>query len=81
MQKRVYLGALPPTTITLNTTTLPDIQAGSVVLYRQFAVGKNSAIKPTKAGFAINVNISNEYLHILRNSVFWAEGGAKVQQW
>ncbi|MEQ4651186.1 MlaD family protein [Providencia rettgeri] len=78
--KAGILGALPPTTITLNTTTLPDIQAGSVVLYRQFAVGKIIAIKPTKAGFAINVNISNEYLHLLtENSVFWAEGGAKVQ--
>lgn len=78
--KAGILGALPPTTITLNTTTLPDIQAGSVVLYRQFAVGKIIAIKPTKSGFAINVNISNEYLHLLtENSVFWAEGGAKVQ--
>ncbi len=37
------LGALPPTTITLNTTTLPDIQAGSVVLII-IAVGKIIAI-------------------------------------
>lgn len=74
------LGNSPPTTITLNTTTLPDIQTGSVVLYRQFAVGKIIAIKPTKTGFTINVNISNEYHHLLtENSVFWAEGGAKVQ--
>lgn len=77
--KAGILGALPPTTITLNASSLPDIQAGSVVLYRQFAVGKIIAIKPTKSGFAIDVNISSEYRHLLTdNSVFWAEGGAKV---
>lgn len=78
--KAGILGNSPPTTITLNTATLPDIQTGSVVLYRQFAVGKIIAIKPTKSGFAIDVNISSEYRHLLtQNSVFWAEGGAKVE--
>ncbi|HEM8292545.1 MULTISPECIES: PqiB family protein [Providencia] len=78
--KAGILGVSPPTTITLNATTLPDIQTGSVVLYRQFAVGKIIAIKPTKLGFAIDVNISSEYRHLLtENSIFWAEGGAKVE--
>ncbi|MBV2245473.1 MCE family protein, partial [Escherichia coli] len=78
--KAGILGASPPTTITLNTATLPDIQAGSVVLYRQFAVGKITTIKPTTSGFSIDVYISSEYRHLLTdNSVFWAEGGAKVQ--
>lgn len=78
--KAGILGTLPPTTITLNTATLPDIQAGSVVLYRQFAVGKIISIIPTQRGFAVNVNISSEYRHLLtENSVFWAEGGAKVK--
>lgn len=77
--KAGILGVSPPTTITLNAATLPDIQTGSVVLYRQFSVGKIIAIKPTKSGFAIDVNISNEYRHLLTdNSIFWAEGGAKV---
>ncbi|MFW0928774.1 MlaD family protein [Providencia sp. VP23HZSY-1] len=78
--KAGILGSSPPTTITLNTATLPDIQAGSVVLYRQFAVGKITTIKPTTSGFSIDVYISSEYRHLLTdNSVFWAEGGAKVQ--
>ncbi|WP_374446813.1 MlaD family protein [Providencia sp.] len=78
--KAGIIGVSPPTTITLNAATLPDIQTGSVVLYRQFSVGKIIAIKPTKSGFAIDVNISSEYRHLLTdNSVFWAEGGAKVE--
>ncbi|WP_275074670.1 PqiB family protein [Providencia rettgeri] len=78
--KAGIIGVSPPTTITLNAATLPDIQTGSVVLYRQFSVGKIIAIKPTKSGFAIDVNISSEYSHLLTdNSVFWAEGGAKVE--
>lgn len=34
------LGDLPTTTLTLSAETLPDVQAGSVVLYRKFEVGK-----------------------------------------
>lgn len=78
--KAGILGAAPPTTITLNTSTLPDIQQGSVVLYRQFEVGKIVSIKPNNDGFAVNIYISGQYRHLLTpQSVFWAEGGAKVQ--
>lgn len=34
------LGDLPTTTLTLSAETLPDVRAGSVVLYRKFEVGK-----------------------------------------
>ncbi|MBP6121394.1 MULTISPECIES: PqiB family protein [Providencia] len=78
--KSGILGSAPPTTIKLNATSLPDIQTGSVVLYRQFAVGKIIAIKPTDKGFEVNIHISSQYRHLLTDkSVFWAEGGAKVQ--
>ncbi|CAG9417546.1 PqiB family protein [Providencia alcalifaciens] len=78
--KAGVLGSTLPTTITLNTNTLPDIQQGSVVLYRQFEVGKIVSIKPNNDGFAVNVYISAQYRNLLTpQSVFWAEGGAKVQ--
>lgn len=78
--KAGVIGALPITTITLNANSLPDIQTGSIVLYRQFTVGEIVAIKPTKEGFTVNIHISSEYRHLLTDkSVFWAEGGAKVQ--
>ncbi|HBO22923.1 MAG TPA: MCE family protein [Providencia sp.] len=78
--KAGILGSAPPTTITLNASSLPDIQTGSVVLYRQFAVGKIIAIKPTDSSFDVKIHISSQYRHLLTHkSVFWAEGGAKVQ--
>lgn len=78
--KSGVIGSAPTTTLTLNTNTLPDIQAGSVVLYRQFTVGEIVSIKPSKDGFAINIHISSQYRDLLTDqSVFWAEGGAKVQ--
>ncbi|MEI9597909.1 MlaD family protein [Moellerella wisconsensis] len=74
------IGAEPTTSITLETNTLPDIQAGSIVLYRQFKVGEIVSIKPHAKGFSINVHVSRQYRNLLTdNSVFWAEGGAKVQ--
>ncbi len=38
--------------------TLPDVQAGSVVLYRKFAVGEIIAVKPRKDAFDIDPHIS-----------------------
>ncbi|MBK0690838.1 MCE family protein [Klebsiella oxytoca] len=71
---------LPTTTLTLSAETLPDVQAGSVVLYRKFAVGEIITVQPRKNAFEINIHIKPEYRHLLTsNSVFWAEGGAKVQ--
>ena len=69
---------MPTTTLSLSAETLPDVQAGSVVLYRKFAVGEIIAVKPRKDAFDIDLHIKPEYRYLLtNNSVFWAEGGAK----
>lgn len=74
------LSDLPTTTLTLTAETLPDVQAGSVVLYRKFEVGEVITVRPHANTFDIDLHIKPEYRHLLTsNSVFWAEGGAKVQ--
>jgi paraquat-inducible protein B len=74
------LSDLPTTTLTLTADTLPDVQAGSVVLYRKFEVGEIITVRPRADAFDIEVHIKPEYRSLLTsNSVFWAEGGAKVQ--
>ncbi|ENA0608383.1 MCE family protein [Enterobacter bugandensis] len=74
------LSDLPTTTLTLNAETLPDVQAGSVVLYRKFEVGEVITVRPRADAFDIELHIKPEYRKLLTpNSVFWAEGGAKVQ--
>ena len=74
------LGDLPTTTLTLTAETLPDVQAGSVVLYRKFEVGEVITVTPRANAFDIQLHIKPEYRQLLTaNSVFWAEGGAKVQ--
>lgn len=72
------LSDLPTTTLTLTAETLPDVQAGSVVLYRKFEVGEVITVRPRANTFDIDLHIKPEYRHLLTsNSVFWAEGGAK----
>jgi paraquat-inducible protein B len=74
------LGDLPTTTLSLTADTLPDVQAGSVVLYRKFQVGEVITVRPRANAFDIDLHIKPEYRNLLTsNSVFWAEGGAKVQ--
>ncbi|ELF2147070.1 MCE family protein [Salmonella enterica] len=74
------LSDLPTTTLTLTAETLPDVQAGSVVLYRKFEVGEVITVRPRANTFDIDLHIKPEYRHLLTsNSVFWAEGGAKLQ--
>ncbi|MCL6745250.1 PqiB family protein [Kosakonia sp. R1.Fl] len=74
------LSDLPTTTLTLTADTLPDVQAGSVVLYRKFEVGEVITVRPHANAFDIELHIKPEYRNLLTsNSVFWAEGGAKVQ--
>jgi Paraquat-inducible protein B len=74
------LSDLPTTTLTLTADTLPDVQAGSVVLYRKFEVGEVITVRPRANAFDIDLHIKPEYRQLLtQNSVFWAEGGAKVQ--
>lgn len=74
------LSDLPTTTLTLTANSLPDIQAGSVVLYRKFQVGEIITVRPKANSFDIEVHIKPEYRSLLTpGSVFWAEGGARVQ--
>lgn len=74
------LGNGPATTLTLTANSLPDVQAGSVVLYRKFQVGEITHIKPKANEFEVEVYIQPEYRNLLTDkSIFWAEGGAKVQ--
>ncbi|WP_434640199.1 MlaD family protein [Klebsiella sp. I138] len=74
------LSDVPTTTLSLTAETLPDVQEGSVVLYRKFAVGEIISVKPRRNAFDIDLHIKPEYRYLLtNNSVFWAEGGAKVQ--
>ncbi|MDU6415140.1 MlaD family protein [Mixta calida] len=73
-------GERPPTTLTLTANSLPDIQPGSVVLYRKFQVGEIVDVTPKANEFLVAVHIKPEYRKLLTpDSVFWAEGGAKVQ--
>ncbi|PNS12867.1 MCE family protein [Mixta theicola] len=74
------IGERPPTTLTLTANSLPDVQPGSVVLYRKFQVGEIVDVTPKANEFVVAVHIKPEYRKLLTpDSVFWAEGGAKVQ--
>ncbi len=73
-------GNIPSTTVKLTAQSLPDIQPGSVVLYRKFQVGEIVSVTPRAEAFDVAVHIQPEYRRLLTaNSVFWAEGGARVQ--
>ncbi len=73
-------GDTPSTTLTLTASSLPDIQAGSVVLYRRYQVGEIVAVTPHANNFEVAVHISPPYRNLItRDTVFWAEGGARVQ--
>lgn len=51
-----------------------------MVLYRKFQVGEIVNVRPKANEFEVDVYISPEYRKLLtRESIFWAEGGAKVQ--
>lgn len=74
------VGNNPLQTLTLTAASLPDVQAGSVVLYRKFQVGEIVNVRPKANEFDVEVYISPEYRKLLTSeSIFWAEGGAKVQ--
>lgn len=73
-------GDTPSVTLQLRTHDLPDIQAGSVVLYRRFQVGEITDITPHNDDFVVSVHIERKYRKLITDqTVFWAEGGAKVQ--
>ncbi len=73
-------GEKPAPTLTLNADSLPDIQTGSIVMYRKFQVGEITDVRPTAKSFDVDVYIHPQYRKLLTpTSVFWAEGGARVQ--
>lgn len=65
--------------ITLKTETLPSISQHSVVLYRQYEVGKILDIRPMKSHFDVDVYIYPKYRHLLTDkSLFWVESAAQI---
>ena len=73
-------GDKPSPTLTLTADSLPDIQTGSIVMYRKFQVGEITDVRPTAKNFNVDVYIRPQYRKLLTpNSIFWAEGGARVQ--
>jgi len=74
------IGDHPATTLVLTAKSLPNVQAGSVVLYRKFQVGQIVDVQPKANEFEVDIYIRPEYRNLLTaKSIFWAEGGAKVQ--
>lgn len=69
----------PKPTITLNTTHLPSISKGSLVLYRQYEVGKILDVRPQTQNFEVDVFIYPKYQHLLtEKSLFWVESAAQI---
>lgn len=58
------LSDLPTTTVSLSAETLPDVQAGSVVLYRKFEVGEVITVRPRANAFDIDLHIKPEYRNL-----------------
>lgn len=73
------LGSSPATTLTLTASSLPDIQAGSVVLYRKFQVGEITHVRPKANAFEVDVYIQPEYRNLLTEKSILVRRGAKVQ--
>lgn len=69
----------PNPTLTLTTSNLPSINKGSLVLYRQYEVGKILDIRPQQQNFAVDVFIYPKYQHLLTDkSLFWVESAAQI---
>jgi len=72
-------GNLVNPSIVLHSTNLPSISKGSVVLYRQFEVGKIINVRPKANNFDIDVYIYPAYQDLLTDkSVFWVESAAQI---
>lgn len=72
-------GNLVNPSIVLKTSTLPSISKGSLVLYRQFEVGKILNITPKPQHFDVDVYIYPAYQHLLTaKSRFWVESAAQI---
>lgn len=65
--------------ITLTSTQLPSINKGSVVLYRQYEVGKILDVRPETDHFEVDVFLYPKYKKLLTDkSIFWVESAAQV---
>ncbi|MDP5253329.1 MULTISPECIES: PqiB family protein [unclassified Vibrio] len=61
---------------TLEAKTLPSIQVGSPILYKNIAVGRVDQYQLTANGVNIDIKIDNAYRHLINdNTVFWARSG------
>ncbi len=61
---------------TLEAETLPSIQVGSPVLYKNIAVGRVDQYQLTAKGVNIDIKVDNVYRHLINdNTVFWARSG------
>ncbi len=65
-------------TITLTTKPYQAFDKGSLVLYRQFEVGKILSIKPKTNNFDVDIYIYPAYQHLLTDkSRFWVESATR----
>ena len=72
-------GNLVEPSITLKTSNLPSISKDSLVLYRQYEVGKIINITPQTDHFDVDVYIYPPYKHLLTDkSLFWVESAAQI---
>ncbi|MDH2999946.1 hypothetical protein A1D23_07575 [Chelonobacter oris] len=72
-------GAALQPNITLTSASLPGVERGSLVLYKQYPVGQIIAVRPTDKAFQIDVFINNQYRNLLTaRSKFWSESAAQV---
>lgn len=68
--------------MSLSAETLPDVQAGSVVLYRKFEVGEVITVRPRANAFDIDLHIKPEYRNLLtNNSVLGRRRGESSAEW
>ena len=72
-------GNLVEPSITLKTSNLPSISKDSLVLYRQYEVGKIINITPQTDHFDVDVYIYPPYKYLLTDkSLFWVESAAQI---
>ncbi len=65
--------------ITLTTQNLPSIGSSSLVLYRQYEVGKILEVRPKQNHFEVDVFIYPKHKHLLTDkSLFWVESAAQI---
>lgn len=65
--------------IILHSAILPNVEKGSLVLYKQYPVGQIIDVRPSDKNFQIDVFINHQYRNLLTaNSKFWRESAAQL---